>query len=171
MFELIFWSVSFFLGSISYLHKILSFEHFVDAFIRQLCFTCVFSWQATGQPYEQYAKMIFMELNDAWSEFESQGQKPLYWIKEWEEVSEGGDIPVIRSNVISRHHHHHPAAAMWKDYAKPFPSLTIMVQPCPYRVNLALNHPSYQSRCHRGVWKNRNMLDLKGKAEVKEHRR
>lgn len=37
-----------------------------------------FSWQATGKPYEQYAKMIFMELNDAWSEFESQGQKPLY---------------------------------------------------------------------------------------------
>lgn len=34
--------------------------------------------QATGKPYEQYAKMIFMELNDAWSEFESQGQKPLY---------------------------------------------------------------------------------------------
>lgn len=35
-------------------------------------------FQATGQPYEQYAKMIFMELNDAWSEFENQGQKPLY---------------------------------------------------------------------------------------------
>jgi len=34
--------------------------------------------QATGQPYEQYAKMIFMELNDAWSEFDSQGQKALY---------------------------------------------------------------------------------------------
>ncbi|XP_024921678.1 putative tyrosine-protein phosphatase auxilin isoform X1 [Cynoglossus semilaevis] len=34
--------------------------------------------KAAGQPYEQYAKMIFMELNDAWSEFESQGQKPLY---------------------------------------------------------------------------------------------
>ncbi|XP_047443465.1 putative tyrosine-protein phosphatase auxilin isoform X1 [Mugil cephalus] len=34
--------------------------------------------KATGQPYEQYAKMIFMELNDAWSEFDSQGQKPLY---------------------------------------------------------------------------------------------
>ncbi|XP_076871061.1 auxilin isoform X2 [Brachyhypopomus gauderio] len=34
--------------------------------------------KATGQPYEQYAKMIFMELNDAWSEFESQGQKTLY---------------------------------------------------------------------------------------------
>ncbi|OBS76022.1 hypothetical protein A6R68_17528, partial [Neotoma lepida] len=33
--------------------------------------------KATGQPYEQYAKMIFMELNDAWSEFENQGQKPL----------------------------------------------------------------------------------------------
>ncbi|XP_056388811.1 putative tyrosine-protein phosphatase auxilin isoform X2 [Hyla sarda] len=34
--------------------------------------------KATGQPYEQYAKMIFMELNDAWSEFENQGQKALY---------------------------------------------------------------------------------------------
>uniref|UniRef100_A0A8D3BGD2 Auxilin n=1 Tax=Scophthalmus maximus TaxID=52904 RepID=A0A8D3BGD2_SCOMX len=34
--------------------------------------------KATGQPYEQYAKMIFMELNDAWSEFDSQGQKTLY---------------------------------------------------------------------------------------------
>ncbi|XP_029474372.1 putative tyrosine-protein phosphatase auxilin isoform X2 [Rhinatrema bivittatum] len=34
--------------------------------------------KATGQPYEQHAKMIFMELNDAWSEFENQGQKPLY---------------------------------------------------------------------------------------------
>lgn len=68
----------FFLGSISYLHKNVSFECFVEAFIRRLCLTCVFSWQATGQPYEQYAKMIFMELNDAWSEFESQGQKPLY---------------------------------------------------------------------------------------------
>ncbi|KAJ8392566.1 hypothetical protein AAFF_G00074440 [Aldrovandia affinis] len=34
--------------------------------------------KATGKPYEQYAKMIFMELNDAWSEFESQGLKPLY---------------------------------------------------------------------------------------------
>nr|XP_045017415.1 cyclin-G-associated kinase isoform X3 [Jaculus jaculus] len=34
--------------------------------------------QATGQPYEQYAKMIFMELNDAWSEFENQGSRPLF---------------------------------------------------------------------------------------------
>ncbi|XP_065096002.1 auxilin isoform X4 [Paramisgurnus dabryanus] len=34
--------------------------------------------KATGQPYEQYAKMIFMELNDAWSEFDSLGQKALY---------------------------------------------------------------------------------------------
>lgn len=34
--------------------------------------------KATGQPYEQYAKMIFMELNDAWSEFENQGSKALF---------------------------------------------------------------------------------------------
>ncbi|NXU04901.1 GAK kinase, partial [Buphagus erythrorhynchus] len=34
--------------------------------------------KATGQPYEQYAKMIFMELNDAWSEFENQGSEALF---------------------------------------------------------------------------------------------
>ncbi|XP_051696300.1 cyclin-G-associated kinase isoform X1 [Oryctolagus cuniculus] len=34
--------------------------------------------KAAGQPYEQLAKMIFMELNDAWSEFESQGSRPLF---------------------------------------------------------------------------------------------
>uniref|UniRef100_A0A8C6UVG1 Cyclin-G-associated kinase n=1 Tax=Neogobius melanostomus TaxID=47308 RepID=A0A8C6UVG1_9GOBI len=34
--------------------------------------------KATGQLYEQYAKMIFMELNDAWSEFENQGSKALF---------------------------------------------------------------------------------------------
>ncbi|KAM7415819.1 hypothetical protein PAMA_018060 [Pampus argenteus] len=34
--------------------------------------------KATGQPYEHYAKMIFMELNDAWSEFENQGSKALF---------------------------------------------------------------------------------------------
>lgn len=46
-------------------------------------------FQATGQPYEQYAKMIFMELNDAWSEFESQGQKPLYWVHMEKELAKG----------------------------------------------------------------------------------
>ncbi|CAH2293102.1 cyclin-G-associated kinase isoform X2 [Pelobates cultripes] len=34
--------------------------------------------KATGQSYEQYAKMIFMELNDAWSEFENQGSRSLF---------------------------------------------------------------------------------------------
>ena len=34
--------------------------------------------QARGQPYEQYARMIFMELSDAWAEFESQGSRPLF---------------------------------------------------------------------------------------------
>lgn len=34
--------------------------------------------KAVGQPYEQHAKMIFMELNDAWSEFENQGSRPLF---------------------------------------------------------------------------------------------
>uniref|UniRef100_A0A3Q4BRB1 Cyclin-G-associated kinase n=1 Tax=Mola mola TaxID=94237 RepID=A0A3Q4BRB1_MOLML len=34
--------------------------------------------KAAGQPYEQYAKMIFMELSDAWTEFENQGSKALF---------------------------------------------------------------------------------------------
>ncbi|XP_029685623.1 cyclin-G-associated kinase isoform X2 [Takifugu rubripes] len=34
--------------------------------------------KAAGKPYEEYAKMIFMELNDAWSEFENQGSKALF---------------------------------------------------------------------------------------------
>lgn len=34
--------------------------------------------QAAGQPYEQLARMIFMELSDAWAEFESQGSRPLF---------------------------------------------------------------------------------------------
>lgn len=40
---------------------------------------CALSLQAIGKPYEQYAKMIFMELSDAWSEFENQGSKALFW--------------------------------------------------------------------------------------------
>lgn len=39
---------------------------------------CLSSLQAAGKPYEEYAKMIFMELNDAWSEFENQGFKALF---------------------------------------------------------------------------------------------
>lgn len=61
---------------------------------------CVLNLQATGQPYEQYAKMIFMELNDAWSEFESQGQKPLYWINKWEQVSEERTSLLIMSSIL-----------------------------------------------------------------------
>lgn len=34
--------------------------------------------QAQGQPYEQHARMVFMELSDAWAEFESQGSRPLF---------------------------------------------------------------------------------------------
>ncbi|MGH0135171.1 UNVERIFIED_CONTAM: hypothetical protein FKN15_001111 [Acipenser sinensis] len=34
--------------------------------------------KTAGQPYEQYAKMIFIELSDAWSEFENQGSKALF---------------------------------------------------------------------------------------------
>lgn len=47
----------------------------MSAFAQNL--PCV-SAQATGKPYEHYAKMIFMELNDAWSEFENQGSKALF---------------------------------------------------------------------------------------------
>lgn len=39
---------------------------------------CLSFLQAAGKPYEEYAKMIFMELNDAWSEFENQGFKALF---------------------------------------------------------------------------------------------
>ncbi|XP_064624452.1 cyclin-G-associated kinase-like isoform X2 [Lineus longissimus] len=31
-----------------------------------------------GGPHEEFAKLVFMELNDAWSEFEEQGMKSLY---------------------------------------------------------------------------------------------
>ncbi|XP_010887761.2 cyclin-G-associated kinase isoform X1 [Esox lucius] len=34
--------------------------------------------KAAGKPYEDYATLIFMELNDAWSEFENQGCKALF---------------------------------------------------------------------------------------------
>ncbi|XP_065733373.1 cyclin-G-associated kinase [Phocoena phocoena] len=34
--------------------------------------------KARGQPYEQHARMVFMELSDAWAEFESQGSRPLF---------------------------------------------------------------------------------------------
>ncbi|XP_016051333.1 PREDICTED: cyclin-G-associated kinase isoform X3 [Miniopterus natalensis] len=34
--------------------------------------------KATGRPHEQQARLIFMELSDAWSEFESQGARPLF---------------------------------------------------------------------------------------------
>ncbi|KAK6312720.1 hypothetical protein J4Q44_G00160670 [Coregonus suidteri] len=34
--------------------------------------------KAAGKPYEDYATLIFMELNDAWSEFENHGSKALF---------------------------------------------------------------------------------------------
>jgi len=34
--------------------------------------------QLTGHPHENLARLIFIELNDAWSEFEETGMKPLY---------------------------------------------------------------------------------------------
>ena len=33
--------------------------------------------KATGKPHEDYAKLIFMELNDAWAEFEEKGMQSL----------------------------------------------------------------------------------------------
>uniref|UniRef100_A0A8C6YKC3 DnaJ heat shock protein family (Hsp40) member C6 n=1 Tax=Nothoprocta perdicaria TaxID=30464 RepID=A0A8C6YKC3_NOTPE len=53
-------------------------ERNIRALLSTMAVLVVHPDKATGQPYEQYAKMIFMELNDAWSEFENQGQKPLY---------------------------------------------------------------------------------------------
>lgn len=34
--------------------------------------------KAAGQPHEQQARLVFMELSDAWAEFESQGARPLF---------------------------------------------------------------------------------------------
>lgn len=54
------------------------FAYFCSCTVIQF-FVCLFvCLQATGQLYEHYAKMIFMELNDAWSEFENQGSKSLF---------------------------------------------------------------------------------------------
>lgn len=36
------------------------------------------STQLAGQPHEELARQIFIELNDAWSEFEEQGSQSLY---------------------------------------------------------------------------------------------
>lgn len=66
-----------------------------------MCIYNLFSLQATGQPYEQYAKMIFMELNDAWSEFESQGPKALYW-DFLHQVTIGKPHPAAVYNIIGQ---------------------------------------------------------------------
>lgn len=34
--------------------------------------------QHTGEPHEELARSIFLELNEAWSLFEESGSKPLY---------------------------------------------------------------------------------------------
>ena len=36
------------------------------------------SFQLTGEPHENLARQIFIELNDAWSEFEETGMQSLY---------------------------------------------------------------------------------------------
>jgi hypothetical protein len=38
----------------------------------------IFFFQLGGSPHESLAKMIFMELNDAWAQFEEEGMKSLY---------------------------------------------------------------------------------------------
>ncbi|XP_033737547.1 cyclin-G-associated kinase-like [Pecten maximus] len=39
---------------------------------------CVHPDKLAGTPYEDVAKLIFMELNDAWAQFEDEGMKALY---------------------------------------------------------------------------------------------
>lgn len=64
------------LNKIANIKGVRSLSHVIpDIFMLLICSVC---FQATGQPYEQYAKMIFMELSDAWSEFENQGSKSLF---------------------------------------------------------------------------------------------
>ena len=38
----------------------------------------ILTFQNSGTPHEDLSKAIFMELNDAWSEFENQGSQNLY---------------------------------------------------------------------------------------------
>ena len=46
---------------------------------RNLLRVCLmYGGQLTGHPHENLARLIFIELNDAWSEFEETGMKPLY---------------------------------------------------------------------------------------------
>lgn len=40
-------------------------------------YTIIF-FQLGGSPHESLAKLIFMELNDAWAQFEEEGMKSLY---------------------------------------------------------------------------------------------
>lgn len=42
-------------------------------------YTIIF-FQLGGSPHESLAKLIFMELSDAWAQFEEEGMKSLYWI-------------------------------------------------------------------------------------------
>ena len=49
-----------------------------DDILTSCVFTFFLVFKATGLPFEEYAKMIFMELSDAWSEFENQGSKALF---------------------------------------------------------------------------------------------
>lgn len=37
-----------------------------------------FLFQLTGSPHENLARMIFMELSEAWAQFEEEGMKSLY---------------------------------------------------------------------------------------------
>nr|XP_018668596.1 cyclin-G-associated kinase isoform X1 [Ciona intestinalis] len=49
----------------------------VKKFYRKACLI-VHPDKATGKPHEEYAKLIFIELSDAWAEFEEKGMQALF---------------------------------------------------------------------------------------------
>uniref|UniRef100_H2ZA91 Auxilin n=1 Tax=Ciona savignyi TaxID=51511 RepID=H2ZA91_CIOSA len=49
----------------------------VKKFYRKACLI-VHPDKATGKPHEEYAKLIFIELSDAWAEFEEKGSQALF---------------------------------------------------------------------------------------------
>ena len=49
----------------------------VKKLYRKACL-CIHPDKHTGTPHQELTKLIFMELNDAWAEFEESGAKSLY---------------------------------------------------------------------------------------------
>ena len=61
-----------------YFHQSLSILHpQVKKFYRKACLI-VHPDKAAGLPHEEYAKLIFMELNDAWADFQDKGAQNLF---------------------------------------------------------------------------------------------